>query len=187
MTALYMPLGQTTCASHEHEELIDLLAAGEGRRAARLMTAHLLACEARLRLDGPEDAAAPDLAAALGPAASGRHQGKARERQQLEKSRAPIWRRRLPPCDLVRLRRPPTDLRWPGGARVALPFVLNFEEGGGVTSSMRMPCAETSSPRSWACTVQGAPPEHGIPLRVRLAGPACGASCAWFPDRAASR
>ena len=75
MTALYMPLGQTTCASHEHEELIDLLAAGEGRRAARLMTAHLLACEARLRLDGPEDAAAPDLAAALGrprPAAKGK-------------------------------------------------------------------------------------------------------------------
>jgi DNA-binding GntR family transcriptional regulator len=66
MTALYMPLGQTTCASHEHEELIDLLAAGEGRRAARLMTAHLLACEARLRLDAPDDAAAPDLAAALG-------------------------------------------------------------------------------------------------------------------------
>src|SRR3712207_182296 len=53
MTALYMPLGQTSCASHEHEELIDLLAAGEGRRAARLMTAHLLACEARLRLDAP--------------------------------------------------------------------------------------------------------------------------------------
>ena len=65
MTALYMPLGQATCASHEHAELIDLLAAGEGRRAARLMTAHLLACEARLRLDAPEEAV-PDLAAALG-------------------------------------------------------------------------------------------------------------------------
>lgn len=65
MTALYMPLGQTSCASHEHEELIDALASGEGKRAARLMGAHLLACEARLQLDAPGEAA-PDLAAALG-------------------------------------------------------------------------------------------------------------------------
>jgi DNA-binding GntR family transcriptional regulator len=65
MTALYIPRGETACASHEHEELIEAVAAGEGRRAARLMRAHLLACEARLRLDGPEEAS-PDLAAALG-------------------------------------------------------------------------------------------------------------------------
>lgn len=65
MTALYMPPGQTSCASHEHEELIDALAAGEGKRAARLMGAHLLACEARLHLDTPEETA-PDLASALG-------------------------------------------------------------------------------------------------------------------------
>jgi len=65
MTALYTPAGQTSCASHEHEELIDALASGEGKRAARLMGAHLLACQARLRLDAPEEAA-PDLAAALG-------------------------------------------------------------------------------------------------------------------------
>jgi DNA-binding GntR family transcriptional regulator len=60
-----MPRGQTTCASHEHEELLDALAAGEGRQAARLMRAHLLACEALLHLDAPEEAM-PDLAAALG-------------------------------------------------------------------------------------------------------------------------
>lgn len=65
MTALYMPPGQPTCASHEHEELIAALAAGEGKRAARLMGAHLQACEARLHLDAPEEAP-PDLAAALG-------------------------------------------------------------------------------------------------------------------------
>lgn len=65
MTALYMPPGQPTCASHEHGELIEALAGGEGKRAARLMSAHLLACEARLHLDAPEEAA-PDLAAALG-------------------------------------------------------------------------------------------------------------------------
>ena len=65
MSALYMPPGQPSCASHEHEELIDALASGEGKRAARLMGAHLLACEARLHLDAPEETV-PDLAAALG-------------------------------------------------------------------------------------------------------------------------
>jgi len=64
MTALYMPPGQAACASHEHEALIDALAAGEGKRAARLMGAHLQACEARLHLDAPEESAT-DLAAAL--------------------------------------------------------------------------------------------------------------------------
>ena len=67
MTALYMPRGQTACASHEHEELLDVLAAGEGRQAARLMRAHLMACEETLRLDAPEEEA-PDLATALGRA-----------------------------------------------------------------------------------------------------------------------
>ena len=65
MTALYMAPGGTACASHEHEALLEALARGDGRHAARLMRAHLLACEARLRLDAPE-AAAPDLATALG-------------------------------------------------------------------------------------------------------------------------
>lgn len=64
MTALYMPPGQPSCASHEHEELINALDAGEGKHAARLMGAHLRACEARLHLDAPEEAAL-DLAAAL--------------------------------------------------------------------------------------------------------------------------
>ena len=65
MTALYMAPGQTSCASHEHDGLIEAIAAGEGKHAARLMGAHLLACEARLHLDAPEEAA-PDLASALG-------------------------------------------------------------------------------------------------------------------------
>lgn len=65
MTALYMQPGQPSCASHEHEELIDALEAGQGKRAARMMGAHLLACEARLHLDEPA-AASFDLATALG-------------------------------------------------------------------------------------------------------------------------
>ncbi len=34
------------------------------------------------------------------------------------------------PRDLVGYGRNPPDPRWPGGARVAVQFVLNYEEGG---------------------------------------------------------
>ena len=34
------------------------------------------------------------------------------------------------PRDLAGYGRDPPDPRWPGGGRVALQFVLNFEEGG---------------------------------------------------------
>src|ERR1700721_3581515 len=34
------------------------------------------------------------------------------------------------PRDLAGYGRNPPDPRWPGGARVALQFVMNFEEGG---------------------------------------------------------
>ena len=34
------------------------------------------------------------------------------------------------PRDLAGYGRTPPDPRWPGGARVALQFVVNFEEGG---------------------------------------------------------
>src|SRR3974390_244644 len=38
--------------------------------------------------------------------------------------------RNLYPRDLVGYRRSPPDPRWPGGARVAVQFVINYEEGG---------------------------------------------------------
>jgi DNA-binding GntR family transcriptional regulator len=64
MTALYMPRGQTTCASAEHLAIVDALAARDERRAVRLMHAHLEACEARLALDR-EIERPVDLAVAL--------------------------------------------------------------------------------------------------------------------------
>jgi len=64
MTALYLAPGQTTCAAGEHAALIDAIAAGDERRATRLMHAHLTACEARLALDRVA-VGAPDLASAL--------------------------------------------------------------------------------------------------------------------------
>lgn len=64
MTALYLPPGQTTCATDEHLALIDAVAARDERAAIALMRRHLDACEARLALDR---APAPpaDLADAL--------------------------------------------------------------------------------------------------------------------------
>jgi DNA-binding GntR family transcriptional regulator len=65
ITALYMPAGQTTCATGEHMALLDALAAGDGRKAARLMHDHLEACEQRLNLERHGEQVT-DLAAALG-------------------------------------------------------------------------------------------------------------------------
>jgi len=65
MTALYMPAGQTTCATGDHLALLDALAAGDGRKAARMMHGHLSACEARLDLRGVEERPV-ELAVALG-------------------------------------------------------------------------------------------------------------------------
>lgn len=64
MTALYMPRGQTVCATDEHLLLIDAVAAKDERRAIRLLRTHLDACEARLALDQEADRPT-DLAAAL--------------------------------------------------------------------------------------------------------------------------
>ncbi len=64
MTALYMPKGQTSCATGEHLALIDALAGGDGRKAARLMQEHLRGCERRLCLDA-HAAPAVDLGDAL--------------------------------------------------------------------------------------------------------------------------
>jgi DNA-binding GntR family transcriptional regulator len=64
MTALYMPPGQTVCATGEHFALIDAIAAHDERRAVKLMKVHLEACEAQLSLDR-QDARATDLGTAL--------------------------------------------------------------------------------------------------------------------------
>lgn len=64
MTALYLPAGQTSCATDEHLALVEAVGARDERRAVRLMQAHLAAVEARLALDRDDDAPS-DLATAL--------------------------------------------------------------------------------------------------------------------------
>ena len=46
------------------------------------------------------------------------------------------------PRDLIGYGRTPPDPRWPGDARIAVQFVVNYEEGG-----ERSPCTATRNPR----------------------------------------
>ena len=62
--ALYESPGSVPCASAEHNELIDLIAGGEARKAAERMDRHLLAIERKLKLDDEEESI--DLARVLG-------------------------------------------------------------------------------------------------------------------------
>jgi len=60
------------------------------------------------------------------------------------------------PRDLVGHGQHPPDPRWPGGARVALSFVLNYEEGGEHT-----PLEGDSASEAFLHEVIGAPPTVG--------------------------
>ena len=64
--------------------------------------------------------------------------------------------RSLPARDLVGYGQRPPDPRWPGGARVALSFVLNYEEGGEQTPLEGDPASE-----AFLHEVVGAPPTVG--------------------------
>ena len=54
------------------------------------------------------------------------------------------------PRDLVGYGRNPPDPKWPGGARVAVQFVLNYEEGGENNILHGDPASERSCRRSSA-------------------------------------
>ena len=58
--------------------------------------------------------------------------------------------------DLVGYGRSPPDPRWPGGARLAVSFVLNYEEGGEQTPLEGDPASE-----AFLHEVVGAPPTVG--------------------------
>jgi DNA-binding GntR family transcriptional regulator len=65
--ALYESPASIPCASAEHNELIDLIVAGETRKAVERMDRHLLAIERKLKLKDDDDNI--DLAKILGVAA----------------------------------------------------------------------------------------------------------------------
>nr|WP_297457749.1 GntR family transcriptional regulator [uncultured Halomonas sp.] len=58
--AVYGNPGNLGCESHDHDELIDCLEAGQGERASAFMGRHLKAIEASLSIDVEEEEA-PDL------------------------------------------------------------------------------------------------------------------------------
>ena len=72
------------------------------------------------------------------------------------------------PRDMVGYGRNPPDPRWPGGARIAVQFVLNYEEGGencilhGDAASEAFLSEIIGAPAAPG----RAPHEHGIDLRV---------------------
>ena len=89
------------------------------------------------------------------------------------------------PRDLIGYGAQPPQAQWPGQARIALQFVLNYEEGGensvlhGDAGS-----ASNSSPRcSTPPALPGAAPEHGGHLRIRQRAWACGAFLREFERR----
>ena len=75
------------------------------------------------------------------------------------------------PRDLIGYGRNPPHPHWPGEARVAVQFVLNYEEGAennvlhGDKGSESLPVGDHRRG-----VVSGAAHEHGVDLRVRLAG-----------------
>jgi len=122
--ALYESPGSVPCASAEHNELIDLIAGGEARKAAERMDRHLLAIERKLKLDDEEESI--DLARVLGVT----HDFDQHVRSRLS-------------ARSDRYGRNPPHARWPGGARVALQFVLNYEEGAENSVLHGDPASET--------------------------------------------
>jgi hypothetical protein len=66
--------------------------------------------------------------------------------------------------------RSPPDPRWPGGARVAVQFVINFEEGGENAILHGDKASEAFLRRArGAALARPAPHERGIDVRIRLA------------------
>ncbi len=75
------------------------------------------------------------------------------------------------PRDLVGYGRSPPHAQWPGDARIAVQFVLNYEEGGessvlhGDAGFRAVPVRDHRRGR-----LPRAPSQHGVDLRVRVAG-----------------
>ena len=83
------------------------------------------------------------------------------------------------PRDLIGYGRNPPHARWPGGARIALQFVLNYEEGGensvlhGDAGSEQFLSEIIGAP-----AYPDAPPDHGIASTSTARAPASGGCCA---------
>ena len=90
----------------------------------------------------------------------------------------PIYDATLPyPRDLAGYGRNPPHARWPGGARITVQFVLNYEEGGENSVLHGDPGSEQFLSEMFNPASYGPPPFHGASTNMARA-PASGASCA---------
>ena len=72
------------------------------------------------------------------------------------------------PRDMVGYGANPPQAKWPRSARLAVQFVINYEEGGENNILHGDKASEAFLSRSLASTVaRPAPYEHGIDLRIR--------------------
>ncbi len=73
------------------------------------------------------------------------------------------------PRDLIGYGRTPPHANWPGKAKIAVQFVLNYEEGGENCVTAWGMQARSSFVRDHWCSQLSRPPfEHGVHLRIRL-------------------
>ena len=82
----------------------------------------------------------------------------------------------------------PPDPQWPGDARIAVSFVLNYEEGGENTDPQRRRRSEVFLTETPGGTPLGrrARPLDRVDVRVRQPAPASGASCGCSPSATCS-
>ena len=81
----------------------------------------------------------------------------------------------------------PPDPRWPGGANIAVQFVLNYEEGGENNVLHGDPASGDVSVRNrWRTAISESTHEHGVAVRIRLAGRALAGAAGVRPARAAA-
>ena len=73
------------------------------------------------------------------------------------------------PRDLVGYGRNPPHPRWPGDARIAVQFVINYEEGGESNILHGDRASEAFLSEIVGALARPAPHEHGVDLRIRLA------------------
>lgn len=83
----------------------------------------------------------------------------------------------LPPRDLIGYGRTRPRLSWPGGARVAVSLVVNFEEGSELSVADGDAAGESgkggwdpTADQNFAYGARGFPPRHGLARQAPPAG-----------------
>ena len=91
------------------------------------------------------------------------------------------------PRDMIGYGPNPPDPRWPGGANIAVQFVLNYEEGGEHNVLHGDAESETFlSDVDWGAGISEPSHERGVAVRIRVAGRTLAGASGVRPARAAA-